>query len=406
MFGMKSLMMMLSAFSVASADDTRLVGSQRDDNNCVTDGGYQWCEATQSCGQPWVKPCPTPNDMVPTDVPQHPVDPLVPVPVPQCAGVMCMLYCENGNMMDASGCPMCHCSPGTPLLGSTGPGSGYGHGPGHGPDSPGPGSSVPIQGPIQGPIQAPSCDIPYDDCGMNTVCPRVVEITHCGQGGLPGYTTYRLSLVIKDPRVNSLYIMYGSQEHAMYIPPAYQVKHLGANIGGVDSDYLQMNPRLKYDSWLSLGHVDGSQSLVRAVGLDFRQWGPSSPIKTHDGAIFSMDPSIPVVSGKEIVIAQLTMPNNVIDTMVINVEGNFKRDPASNNPPIIWAQDHIEFLLKTPDKVKSKGIKGIQEIPKGCVSWNDGCNTCEVKNGVLGGCTKMMCFRGGVPHCTSYASGH
>ena len=111
MFGIKSLMMfMLSAFSVASGDDTMLMGSQRDDNNCVTDGGYQWCEATQSCGQPWVKPCPTPNDMapndmVPTDVPQHPVDHLVPVPVPQCAGVMCMLYCENGNMMDAlKGC--------------------------------------------------------------------------------------------------------------------------------------------------------------------------------------------------------------------------------------------------------------------------------------------------------------
>ena len=390
MFGMKSLMMLLSAFStfsVASADDTMLVGSQRDDNNCVTDGGYQWCEATQSCDQPWVKPCPTPDTV---STPQHPVDPMVTVPVPQCAGVMCMLYCENGNMMDASGCPMCRCSPGTPLLGSPGPGSGSGYGP----DSP---------GPIQGPVPGPSCDIPYDDCGMNTVCPRVVEVTHCGQGGLPGYTTYRLSLVIKDPRVNSLYIMYGSQEHAMYIPPAYQVKHLGVNIGGVDSDYLKMNPGLKYDSWLSLGHVDGSPTLVRAVGLDFRQWGPSSPIKTRNGAIFSMDPSIPVVKGKEIVIAQLTMPNNVIDTMVINVEGNLKRDPAYNNPPVIWAQDHIEFLLKTPDKVKGKEMP---EIPKGCVSWNDGCNTCEVTDDVLGGCTKMMCFRDGVPHCTSYASGH
>ena len=387
MFGMKSMMFaMLSAFSVASGDDTMLMGSNRDDNNCVTDGGYQWCEATQSCDQPWVTPCPTPNDMVPTDAPQKPVDYLVP----ECVAVMCMVQCENGIMVDDSGCPMCRCSDTVPLerplLGGPGPGSGSGYG------SPGPDPKKPSQ--------TPSCDIPYDDCGMNTVCPRVVEVTQCGQGGLPGYTTYRLSLVIKDPRVNSLYIMYGSKEHEMYIPPAYQVKHLGTNIGGVDSDYLKMNPSLKYDSWLSLGHVDGSPSLVRAVGLDFRKWGPSNAIKTHDGAIFSMDPSIPVVAGKEIVIAQLTMPNNFIDTMVINVEGNLKRDPAYNNPPVIWAQDHIEFLLKTPDKVKSTGI------PKGCVSWNDGCNTCEVKDGVLSGCTKMMCLRDGVPHCTSYSSGH
>jgi hypothetical protein len=324
------------------------------------------------------------------NVPRHPVDPLVPDPVPQCAGVMCMIYCENGNMMDASGCPMCSCSPGTPLLGSTGPGSGSGYGPG----SPGP-----VQEPKKD--QVPSCDIPYDDCGMKTVCPRVVEVTHCGLGGAPGHTTYRLSLVIKDPRVNSLYVMYGSQDHDMYIPPAYQVRHLGSDIGGVDSDYVKMNPRLKYDSWLSLGHVDGSPSLIRSVGLDFQKWGPSNPIKTRDGALFSMDPLIPV-PGKEIVIAQITLPNDTVDTMIINVEGNMKRVSPLDEPKI-WAQDDIEFLLKTPDKVKDKDK---DKVPKDCVSWNDGCNTCVAKKGVLSGCTKMMCFRRDTPHCKAYASGH
>ena len=237
---------------------------------------------------------------------------------------------------------------------------------------------------------------------METVCPRVVEVTHCGLGGAPGHTTYRLSLVIKDPRVNSLYVMYGSQDHDMYIPPAFQVRHLGSDIGGVDSDYVKMNPRLKYDSWLSLGNVDGSPSMIRSIGLDFRKWGPSSPIKTHDGAIFSMDPMKPVVPGKEIVIAQLTLPNDMVDTMIINVEGNLKRASASDAPKI-WAQDDIEFLLKTPDKDKDKDK---DKVPKDCVSWNDGCNTCVVKKGVLSGCTKMMCFRRDTPHCKAYASGH
>lgn len=30
-------------------------------------------------------------------------------------------------------------------------------------------------------------------------------------------------------------------------------------------------------------------------------------------------------------------------------------------------------------------------IPEGCISWFDGCNTCMVKDGVIGGCTKMAC---------------
>ena len=28
-------------------------GSQQDSHNCVSDGGYQWCESTQTCIRPW-----------------------------------------------------------------------------------------------------------------------------------------------------------------------------------------------------------------------------------------------------------------------------------------------------------------------------------------------------------------
>ena len=37
--------------------------------------------------------------------------------------------------------------------------------------------------------------------------------------------------------------------------------------------------------------------------------------------------------------------------------------------------------------------------------YNDGCNTCSVANGVLGGCTEMMCFRQGTPFCSQYSDG-
>ena len=35
----------------------QMVGMIPDSHGCVTDGGYQWCELTQSCERPWETPC-------------------------------------------------------------------------------------------------------------------------------------------------------------------------------------------------------------------------------------------------------------------------------------------------------------------------------------------------------------
>ena len=35
-------------------------------------------------------------------------------------------------------------------------------------------------------------------------------------------------------------------------------------------------------------------------------------------------------------------------------------------------------------------------------SWYDGCNTCRVNNGNIGGCTRMMCFREDTHRCLEY----
>ena len=39
-------------------------------------------------------------------------------------------------------------------------------------------------------------------------------------------------------------------------------------------------------------------------------------------------------------------------------------------------------------------------------SWYDGCNTCQVNNGILGSCTRMMCFTENPSRCINYKSGH
>ncbi|MBP9758337.1 S-layer homology domain-containing protein [Candidatus Dojkabacteria bacterium] len=42
------------------------------------------------------------------------------------------------------------------------------------------------------------------------------------------------------------------------------------------------------------------------------------------------------------------------------------------------------------------------EIPSNCTNWYDGCNTCTVSNGVIGGCTKMYCAQTATPRCLQY----
>lgn len=47
------------------------------------------------------------------------------------------------------------------------------------------------------------------------------------------------------------------------------------------------------------------------------------------------------------------------------------------------------------------------EIPNNCLTWNDGCNLCQVVEGethnTLGACTEMMCFTQNSPFCQVYA---
>lgn len=45
-------------------------------------------------------------------------------------------------------------------------------------------------------------------------------------------------------------------------------------------------------------------------------------------------------------------------------------------------------------------------VPEGCVSWFDGCNTCTVKDGAIGGCTKMACkSQAAEAACRTFAPG-
>jgi len=40
------------------------------------------------------------------------------------------------------------------------------------------------------------------------------------------------------------------------------------------------------------------------------------------------------------------------------------------------------------------------KYPENCLGWYDGCNTCNIINGELGACTRMMCFQQEIPECS------
>jgi hypothetical protein len=44
------------------------------------------------------------------------------------------------------------------------------------------------------------------------------------------------------------------------------------------------------------------------------------------------------------------------------------------------------------------------KCPKDCESWYDGCNTCQCKDGTIGGCTKMGCPTKAAPYCKQFKS--
>ena len=53
---------------------------------------------------------------------------------------------------------------------------------------------------------------PYNDCDNEFVASKITEITSCGENGLDGYSTRRLSLIVKNSNVKNIYAIYGDDE--------------------------------------------------------------------------------------------------------------------------------------------------------------------------------------------------
>jgi len=373
--------MMLTMIQAANVYSQYVIpGSDVDSNECITSAGYTWCQSSNSCVRVWETPCsdnfkdchnclfrqrngeniacppecdivtdPTPHPMpYPTQI--HPTDPL-----PQaCSDVMCMIYCEHGHQLDQNGCQLCQC--------------------------------------------IERIDIDQPTCNNVYTCPKVTEL----YTDKVGYTTYKLSLMIQpNTNIKNIYAIYGNNQNnvgeQMYIPGAYQEKDVfGSNIGGVNENLININPESKHDSWLTIDITDGDpNNLLSTIGIDFGDWSENNGISIDNGAIYMVDPHT-YISNTECIIGQLTIHNEINTEMLINVQGKFISDES-------WHETKIVFRLNPPGAVQVN----VNAIPLDCILWYDGCNVCITNNGVLGGCSRLMCLIDDDPVCRTYKpNGH
>lgn len=366
------------------------VGGQRDDKNCLIGAGYTWCESSQNCIRQWEEPCED-NYLNCNDCLQKqrkgmniacPTNCDIPCPL-----VMCDMYCENGFKQDHNGCDICICEEiETPIV-----------------IDPPPIAIDPIAPNIHSSDDI--CTIPYEECDNLYACPKITEVTHCSNDGLDGYTSYRLSIILKpNMNIKNIYALYGSEDSQqnshMIIPPSKQVENLfGSNIGGVSDNMIRINPDSVYDSWLSIGITDGNiNNDINSIGINYQGWNERNGMDINNGAIFLMNPDKTMNINQEIIMGQFTIRTGTTQRGKINIQGKY----LTNNNNIAdnsWKEENIEFILQQPNEL-------INGIPNNCETWFDGCNTCRVSSGIIGACTRMMCFTENNPYCISYYSGH
>ena len=265
-----------------------------DSNGCLIGPGIFWCDVLGVCISS--------DDQCPIESSG------------ECIDIMCPNFCENGYKRDVNGCQLCRCDV----------------------------------------INSDICPLEEHVCNNRYVCPIVNEITHCSMGGIPGYTTYELSLQVMDDDIYNIYALFGdSTDRMLYgtnmiIPGAYQEENIfNSNFGGIPEEIITINPSLRYDSWITIGLVDGDpQHKISSIGIDISEWNEETDLIIHNGAIFLLDPTERVVVGRnrDYIIAQLTIRNDLIENALFNVQGQM-------NNGLIWVQRGVPFNLKSPNRI-------------------------------------------------------
>merc|ERR550514_1875841 len=179
-------------------------------------------------------------------------------------------------------------------------------------------------------------------------------------------TTYRLSVSHSQ---YSLHTIYGSPDFPLVLPPAFQVAEpFGANLGGVSPELIAANPSAAFDSWLTIGSTDASQSSALTSNIDFGAW-------TADAGLSSTNAFVSNYAGPSantdsvVVVAQLTLASNVAASVSMNFQGHAQDRSTTvsiGDMQADWQATGVEFALVNPDAPASCGdavlVRSIVEI--------------------------------------------
>tara|TARA_B100001094_G_C18122859_1_gene767841 strand:- start:251 stop:1450 length:1200 start_codon:yes stop_codon:yes gene_type:complete len=319
------------------------LGIGTDTYGCLMNKGSIWCDSLNRCINPILEEC-RENSINPQNL---------------CHDISCAMFCPNGYQVDENGCDICLCNT----------------------------------------LSEEICPFDEQNCNYTYVCPKVTEITTCSEGGIPGYTTYQLSLTIKENTdVKNIYAIYGNTLNdptgsLMFFPPAYQHdSSFNSNIGGINPELIQYEPSLTYDSWITIGVIDGDpQNLISSIGIDFTRWTGQTPLNVNNGAVFLLDSNeILMNTNNEYIIAQVTIDTTLDTNVIIGVHGKHYNSHEA------WDEKNVIFHLKSPQIRNS--------IPENCLMWFDGCNYCYITDDQS--CVNEYCIHSDFSYCVTYNTGH
>eukprot|EP01044_Picomonas_judraskeda_P018366 COSAG03_NODE_3627_length_1913_cov_26.292744_1_plen_454_part_00 len=190
---------------------------------------------------------------------------------------------------------------------------------------------------------------PWDTC---TICD--VTEHNCGGGGggggssssnaavttlsssADGMTTYQLHAVLSAAQSN-VYALAGTVDQTLVMPPAFQVAApFGSDVGGVSPAFYPVSAAAEFDSWLTVGVVDGSAgAALSTIGLGLEGWTLSTGLAASNGAVFWMNPDSGPGGTDPICLAQVTVPEG----SALSASGMLQGRSASGedwSAPITW----------------------------------------------------------------------
>ena len=147
----------------------------------------------------------------------------------------------------------------------------------------------------------------------------------------------------------NVYAVYGEQNNAMELPPAFHVPApFGCDIGGTNPQFWAINADSQWDSWLTIGITQGDpHNLMSSIGIDWSSWTDVSGLSVDDGAVFWMDPSDapPFTDSPDgVVIGQITVPSAAPVSgrcVILSAQGRSSGDEED------WEERAVHFALGT-----------------------------------------------------------